>query len=494
MTVMRFLVTSLIFLSYVSPAQDLAFPHAEGWGRFSQGGRGGRVIFVTNRNDSGVGSFRDACNQTGPRIVVFQVAGQITLQSTLRIVNPFITIAGQTAPGDGVWITGANDQAFMRWATNQFIVRGVRFRMNIFYEGQSDHQSIYAVDIVDPSRQGIFDHCSFEFSDDSILQLWKHVADITIQNSIIACGPWEGMNLAGTKTGVPPAERISLISNLFAHNQRRNPNSNFIVNSEYANNVIYNPRFPGADLDLGTRVDIRGNVVIPGPNTPVGTFYDVQQPNSNMALFIDGNLLLGGRGDRLHNAPSDVLESSPVGSSGYVPRPASEVVQFVSENVGPFPRDALDQQIIDDMLNGEGHWVQHPRELGGFPVLVGTPRTSSEWDEFVLGEGGLENALNSYYEEDTDITLTQPVEGGVYNLTIPLAALCSEDVDSVQFVVDGPGPARTITVRSRPFLSSFYTYTPRFETFTVHAIAFGDNVRLTPTISVRYRSFGRSAQ
>ena len=105
--------------------QTPAFPTAEGYGRYTVGGRGGDVYIVTNLKDSGPGSLREAVNASGPRTVVFAVSGNIMLTSSLDIINPYITIAGQTAPGDGITVAGAP----VNINTNQVIIRYLRFRM-----------------------------------------------------------------------------------------------------------------------------------------------------------------------------------------------------------------------------------------------------------------------------------------------------------------------------------------------------------------------------
>src|SRR5439155_11991687 len=109
-------------------AQLPAFPGAEGWGRYSQGGRGGAVLKVTNLNDSGPGSFREAVTQSGPRIVVFEISGTIDLRSPLAISTPYLTIAGQTAPGDGICIKRFPLRIHN---THDIIIRGIRIRPGI---------------------------------------------------------------------------------------------------------------------------------------------------------------------------------------------------------------------------------------------------------------------------------------------------------------------------------------------------------------------------
>jgi len=123
-----------LLLAGVAAARDIpAFPGAEGFGAMTPGGRGGKVIFVTNLNDAGPGSFREACMAKGPRIVVFRVGGLIALASPLKITEPYITIAGQTAPGDGICLRSD----VFAVTTHDVVVRFLRSRLGDLTRGRA---------------------------------------------------------------------------------------------------------------------------------------------------------------------------------------------------------------------------------------------------------------------------------------------------------------------------------------------------------------------
>ena len=160
-----FIVALSGITSYVQ-AQLLAFPGAEGWGRYSKGGRGGTVLKVTNLNDRGPGSFREAVTNSGPRIVVFEVSGTIDLKSTLEINTPYLTIAGQTAPGDGICIKRFPLKIHN---THDIIIRGIRVRPGI--ESGLIGSEIDVINI-DNSENVIVDHCVFSWSVDEVAYIW----------------------------------------------------------------------------------------------------------------------------------------------------------------------------------------------------------------------------------------------------------------------------------------------------------------------------------
>ncbi len=153
-----------------------AFPGAEGAGSTTPGGRGGRVLFVTTLADSGPGSFRAACDAEGPRIVVFRVAGTIALKSPINVRHPFLTIAGQSAPGDGVCL---RDNSF-GISTHDVVVRFLRSRL-----GDVSGRAADCIDLNNGARHCILDHCSATWSNDECLSTSGVNSDCTIQWCLI---------------------------------------------------------------------------------------------------------------------------------------------------------------------------------------------------------------------------------------------------------------------------------------------------------------------
>jgi pectate lyase len=157
-----------------------AFLQAEGWGAYAKGGRGGKVIYVGNTNDDGPGSLRAAVEDPAPRIVLFRVSGTIELKADLRFRHPYITIAGQTAPSDGIWL---KNFPLKITHTHDIIVRGIRVRPGI--ELLSKGSSCDAI-AVEHSRNVMIDHCSASWSTDEIINTNNLNSNITIQWCLFA--------------------------------------------------------------------------------------------------------------------------------------------------------------------------------------------------------------------------------------------------------------------------------------------------------------------
>ena len=153
-----------------------AFPGAEGYGAGTPGGRGGKVLLVTNLNDSGPGSLRAACATAGPRIIVFRVSGMIDLAKAIQVTEPFVTIAGQSAPGEGICLRGNTFDV----ATHDAVVRFLRNRA-----GDQAGKELDAMNVGHGSRRVVMDHCSANWSVDECLSLSGDVQDVTVSWCVI---------------------------------------------------------------------------------------------------------------------------------------------------------------------------------------------------------------------------------------------------------------------------------------------------------------------
>ncbi len=237
-------------------AQQLAFPGAEGFGKYAVGGRNGSVYHVTNLNDSGAGSLRDAVSQPN-RIVVFDVAGVIRLESRLVFKNN-LYVAGQTAPGEGITVYG-NGVSFS--GADNTIVRYLRFRMGVVGDSGKDAAGI------SNGTNMIFDHLSVSWGRDETFSISSDgkgdLGNITIQNSIIAQGLQT--HCAG---GLVQADNITLYRNLYVDNDTRN--AKIKGRNQYVNNIVYNWSsgcfIMGGDSEGTHYANAQGNLFINGPS------------------------------------------------------------------------------------------------------------------------------------------------------------------------------------------------------------------------------------
>lgn len=362
--------------------QARAFPGAEGGGMWATGGRGGRVIHVTNLNDSGEGSLRWAVNQTGPRIVVFDVAGTIALQSQLQIKNKDLTIAGQTAPGDGICIKNYT----FRIHTDNVIVRFIRCRMGD--EKQTEDDAIQIQEKYgDAFSNIIIDHCSVSWCTDECASFYG-MKNFTFSWNIVSESLRNSVHGKGSHGygGIWGGTDASYHHNLLAHHDSRNPR----IDHDYVshqkgpvsifNNVVYNwsgNSCYGGESSSKNGSDYRkynffNNYYKPGPVTPSGHIWLIEPTTdcSNCGgtilpghFYLDGNVLDGQSAVSSNNwtagtkAPvgvridaskvSGIKASSPF-SGDYSQSVHSAAVAFdkVLEYAGAsFARDRIDSRI-----------------------------------------------------------------------------------------------------------------------------------------------------
>lgn len=345
----------------------MAFPGAQGFGRKAVGGRGGSVYHVTNLNDSGEGSLRDAISQPN-RIVVFDVGGVIRPASRLVFKNNQ-TIAGQTAPGGGITIYG--DGTSFSAASNT-IVRYVRFRMGKV--GESGKDTVTMAN----GHDVIWDHCSMSWGRDGTFDLnqesGSELYNITLQDSIVS----QGLETHSTG-GLVNTTGTSIIRSLYIDNHSRNPKARGTL--QFVNNVVYGWVVSGYILgDTSGRSDgyMVGNYLITSPVTSGGT---LDSPTSAYNMYAVGNFYdsdkdgtlngrLLGKGDfgavTWHEAPSAEFPKVPELS-------AADAVKFVRAHAGASKfRDAVDDYVMAelDSYGKQGKTISDEASLG-LPNVVG---------------------------------------------------------------------------------------------------------------------------
>ncbi|WP_428941054.1 pectate lyase family protein [Fontivita pretiosa] len=396
-----------------------AFPGAEGGGAYSFGGRGGRVFVVTSLEDSGPGTFREACEAAGPRIVVFNVAGIIRLKDRVRIRAPYITIAGNTAPGDGVCIAGAN----VAVDTHDVVIRHMRFRRGETNVGDRD-DSIGG----NPIGNIMIDHVSASWGLDENMSMYRHMYDhdnnsetpalklptvnITIQNSIFS----ECLNTYNHAFGSTIGGYNSTFHhNLWANNTGRNPSVGMNGDFALVNNVIYNWRHRTVDGgDHLSYFNIINNYFKPGPTTPKDApiAHRILKPEAqrgkNIPLnfgkaYVNGNVVEGNEKVTKDNWAGGVQLNEGVSLDEFLPKirvdkpfpmahvtttTAEQAYEYVLANVGAtLPRrDAVDQRIIQEVRTGQATYkegngiITDISQVGGYPEYRGEPYKDSDSD------------------------------------------------------------------------------------------------------------------
>lgn len=357
-------------------AQLPAFPGAVGFGKYTLGARASTsptIYRVTNLNDSGPGSFRDAISQPN-RIIVFDVSGIIRINSRL-VFSSNLTVAGQTAPGDGVTIYG-NGVSFS--GARNVIVRHMRFRMGV--RGDSGRDAAGVANGTDM----IFDHCSFAWGKDEVFSInWDNKGsepgNITIQNSII------GQGLMGHSAGglMETNGGITLFRNLYIDNKTRNPKVKGL--NQYVNNVVYNWGSGGGyilgDTQASSWATIEDNYFIKGPST--GGTNAFVRANANFQLYRTGNYLDYDRDGVLNGRPTTQADYGPAtfvssyNSFNGNPKPhpiidnkmtAEQAYYWIIDSVGArIPsRDEVDHYMIDELvsLGIKGDLINGEADLG----------------------------------------------------------------------------------------------------------------------------------
>lgn len=413
-----------------------AFPGAEGGGAYTFGGRGGKVLVVTSLEDSGPGTLRWACEQGGARIVVFNVAGIIRLKSPISVRAPYITIAGQTAPGDGVCVAG---ESF--WVdTHDVIVRHMRFRRGETNVGRRD-DSFGG----NPIGNIMLDHISASWGLDENISFYRHMyndgnggadqklptVNVTIQNSISAEALDTWNHSFGSTLG---GENTTIMRNLWANNTGRNPSVGWFGIFNFVNNVVFNWTHRTMDGgDYRAMFNVINNYYKPGPATPkdqVG--HRILKPESGRSklsykvygrIYADGNIMEGhpeitkdnwNGGIQVEDLPNTGEYTKLMKMKEPFPMPsfpimsAQNAFDYVIANAGANKpkRDAVDARVTNVVKTGQINPLKNintsdiPKfkyrraaedsykigvitdisQVGGYPEYKGKPRKDSDND------------------------------------------------------------------------------------------------------------------
>ncbi len=344
------------------PTGKKSFPAAVGYGATSVGGRGGRIIYVTTLADSGAGSYRACVTASGPRVCVFRVSGVIRFtQRPPWIMTPYLTIAGQTAPGSGITLAhggGRNGLTpLVIKNTHDVVVRGIRVRNDRVGGNREAEDSI----TIEKSSRVVIDHVSASWARDELINGYDDNDEITISNSIFAWGIPKHDKCALLASDPVDKQKLSFIGNLCAHNGDRNPDINFPKGScvEVINNVLYNAASEFAEVWEsygGSPVSIVGNTFIAGTNTTTqsrGVARETQGSTGTASIYLWDNAF---DGNFRHVSPEVVpaqIQQAPCPLT-VQPMGAAAAYAAVLARAGAFPRDGIDKAAVADVKARSG--------------------------------------------------------------------------------------------------------------------------------------------
>jgi len=384
----RHIILTFLFFGFSISAS--ASP--KGFGTETKGGVGGHVTRVTTLESHGPGSLRAALAEVGPRLIVFEVGGQIDLTEDLEITNPHVSVAGQTAPSPGITLAGAGIVV----KTHDVILEHLRIRLGdgpgpsphnrdgISVEGRpSGDRDVYNV---------LIDNCSIAWSiDEGIAFLYSGVRSVTVRDSIIAESLSWSLHPKGEHSMALLVGRgvrdVAVLNNLLAHNTFRNPVVAADATAFIGNNLIYDfglhaIHVYGDPAVSAPRLAVVGNVGVLGDSNrgQSGLVYIPTNADPRTTLFLEDNI--GPDGTSVHDylfvekgAPNFPLaDGPPLWPAGFEPKPAVRLEKELLRDVGAWPakRDDVDRRIIDQVRKRTGSIIDSPSEVGGLPASKST--------------------------------------------------------------------------------------------------------------------------
>lgn len=431
--------------NYVDEAT--AFPGAEGFGKYTTGGRGGKVFVVTNLNDKGPGSFREAAEAKDKRIIVFAVSGTIHLETKL-VIKGDVTIAGQSAPGDGICLA---DQSVGIGGDNM-IIRYMRFRMGDKYQRGGMVDGNGGDDAFGGTRKRniIIDHCSISWSTDEVFSIYAGDST-TLQWNLIS----EPLNYSyhfeeGDKDyehhgfgGIWGGKHLTAHHNLFAHCNNRNPRFDGIRNAkeenvDYRNNVIYNWGGNNIYAGEGGNYNLINNYFKYGPTTSPNAKYRIVSPGKwekpvipYGKYYVNGNyvdgapemtkdnslgVIMGNNGTAEDKKNTLVNEPHPAMAINM--QSAKDAYEQVLQKVGAsFRRDTLDERIIKNVKDRTGRMID---VQGGYPHGTAYEMTLNAWPALRSEAAAVDNdkdGMPDDWEKKNGLNPSDPSDAAGYKLS-----------------------------------------------------------------------------
>lgn len=384
---MKHPLTLAICLALLTPSlyaapQPLAFPGAEGFGAHARGGRGGKVLFVSNLDDFRPGetpvpgSLRAAVMAKGPRTIIFRVSGTIELKAGLRIEEPFVTIAGQTAPGDGLCLKNHG----VGLKAHNVVMRYLRLRpgdevgRELAKQGKAFETD--ALCVMTPAHDVIVDHCSASWANDEVLSVsGEGITNVTVQWCLIG----ESLNKSTHKKGahgygslLRTNGNVTFHHNLYAHHRSRCPRPGTYGEGslllDFRNNVVYNGAgYSAADP---VRMNYVGNFI----KRPRGAAFSIGGESTKM--YVAGNVQEGkdegGDNWSLIRGAKDVnRQAEPFAVAAVATDAAPTAYAKVLRSCGALlpTRDAVDTRVLASVKSGEGDLIDSQEQVGGWPQL-----------------------------------------------------------------------------------------------------------------------------
>ncbi len=444
------LITFLLQIS-VSFSQK-AFPDAIGFGAKCKGAYAGSstpaILIVDTLCSASVGSdltkrgsLRWALGRNYPRIIIFEVSGYIDLESAITINNPYVTIAGQTAPSPGITIRYYT----LRINTHDAIVQHLRFRLgnNTIDKGSFDAMAIYG------GPNTYVDHCSFSWGVDENFSLSStdNIGNVTISNCIISEALYDNLyddHPNGYGMLIRNGDSITLVNNLFAHLADRAPLvANTARNVVISNNLLYNTGAPYCNIYLGETIEpydcsVIGNCMIPGNDTKIKQIIRVvEELKAGSRIYLEDNEGPG----RTEDPWSVVIGSDKVSfrvntpaiwDNSFNPLPSTSLETYLLPKVGarPLDRDEVDQRIINDVINRTGNRIDSQDEVGGFPELeknkvkLDIPEDPHK-DDDANGYTNIEEWIYQYHLKLIDESISQNNKPQIDNQSFTVSENCT---------------------------------------------------------------------